>query len=288
MLIRMFASVVLALCLLPRGWAAPSEPQEIVLPGKGIKLYLFTPEPGRGSGSAVVTVHGGGWKWGKAAWTFDDARRFASAGMLAVALEYRLSDEVVTPVDALEDVCDALGWVRENARKYQLDPKRVAAFGVSAGGHLSAMVASRGCGNNLGAQGNGGPDLLLLWSPALDMERDGWFLRLLPKGAAAADYSPLASLHSDMPPVTIVQGDRDTLTPAVGAKEYCRRLTEMRGSCEVNLYPGVGHLLTRNLAIQESDFDPDPVLVAAGNQALMEFLARNDFVATTKTVGIKE
>jgi hypothetical protein len=44
------------------------------------------------------------------------------------------------------------------------------------------------------------------------------------------------------------------------------------GHCELAVYPGVGHLLTRNLANQESDFDPDPAARADGIAKELAFL----------------
>jgi hypothetical protein len=38
------------------------------------------------------------------------------------------------------------------------------------------------------------------------------------------------------------------------------------------VYPGLGHLLTRNLASQERDFDPDPAARADGVARQLAFL----------------
>ena len=255
-------------------------PQEYVLTtsdSQNFKIYIFEPSESNRSGSAIVTVHGGGWKWGKAEWTFRSAKMFANAGMLAVAVDYRLSNDEITPVDALNDVCDALKWVRERSQKYSIDPNKVAAYGVSAGGHLSSLAATKGCNNNLGSKRNGGPDLLLLWSPALDMEKDGWFKKLLLGKSSAIENSPVANVHKDMPPVSIVQGELDTLTPTSGAIKFCNYIESVNGVCELSIYPGVGHLLTRNLKNQESDFDPDPKLVKDGEDKLIHFLVKTGF-----------
>lgn len=75
-----------------------------------------------------------------------------------------------------------------------------------------------------------------------------------------------------MPPVHIVQGERDTLTPLRGAQRFCERVKAGGGQCELVVYPGVGHLLTRNLANQESDFDPDPVAREEGIARQLAFL----------------
>ena len=186
-------------------------------------------------------------------------------------MQYRLSDERVTPIDALADVCAAFHWVRAQAVALGVDPKRVAASGVSAGGHLAASAATIGCGNTEGEYGIGGPDALVLWSPALDVSEDGHFRRLLRERAPVAAYSPVEHVRPRMPPVHIVHGERDTLTPLSGARRFCDRVLAGGGVCELVVYPGVGHLLTRNLANQESDFDPDPVAREDGNGATARF-----------------
>ena len=51
-------------------------------------------------------------------------------------------------------------------------------------------------------------------------------------------------------------------------------MTAGGGVCELVVYPGVGHLLTRNLANQEDDFDPDPAARDDGNARQRVFLER--------------
>jgi len=242
--------------------------------GTALKAYVFTPTqaPRNGRAPAILLFHGGGWSAGAPDWTFASARRYAELGLVAVSVQYRLSNENVTPVDALSDVCGALNWVRGRAAALGVDPHRVAASGVSAGGHLAAAAATIGCGNAEGEYGNGGPDALVLWSPALDVSGDGYFRRLLRGRAAVEAYSPVEHVRARMPPVHIVHGERDTLTPVSGARRFCARVMAGGGHCELVVYPGVGHLLTRHLANQESDFDPDPVARDDGNARQLAFL----------------
>lgn len=186
--------------------------------------------------------------------------------------EYRLSDDRVTPIDALADVCSAFQWVRARAGALGVDARKIAASGTSAGGHLAASAATIGCGNPEGEYGTGGPDALVLWSPALDLSGDGHFRRLLRGRATVEAYSPVEHVRRRMPPVHIVHGERDTLTPPSGARRFCERVTAGGGRCELVVYPGVGHLLTRNLANQESDFDPDPAARDDGNAKQLAFV----------------
>jgi len=104
------------------------------------------------------------------------------------------------------------------------------------------------------------------------MSRDGWFEQKLQGRATAETYSPVEHIRAATPPTSIVQGDEDTLTPLSGAEQYCSRLTELDGTCELHVYEGVGHLLTRNLEYQEGDFDPDPAAVADGIAEHLRFL----------------
>ena len=152
------------------------------------------------------------------------------------------------------------------------NPRRIAAAGVLAGGHLAAAAATIGCGNNEGGFATGGPDALVLWSPALDVSRDEHFRRLLRGRAAVAAYSPVEHVRPRMPPVHIVHGERDTLTPLSGARRFCELVKAGGGRCDLAEYPRVGHLLTRNLAEQERDFDPDSAARADGNTRQVAFL----------------
>jgi acetyl esterase/lipase len=243
--------------------------------GDSLHAYVFLP-PGREEGekaNAILLFHGGGWSAGAPDWTFATARRFADWGLVAVAIEYRLCSEAVTPVDALADVCAAFAWIRACAAEFGL-AGQVAGYGVSAGGHLVAATVTIGC------PGDGaGPDALLLWSPALDLVGDGWFTTLLQGRSTAADLSPARHVGPLTPPTSIVHGERDTLTPLAGVRRYCAGLEALGRRCELHVYPGVGHLLTRNLTNQESAFDPDPVARADGIAQQLRFLQSLGFVS---------
>jgi acetyl esterase len=272
---RAYRTVLLLAALQLAGAAAGAEPTAAPAPsshiyaqrgGTGLPVFVFEP-PADATGAlrpVMLTVHGGGWRHGEAAWTFRSAERFAGLGFVAVAVEYRLADDSVTPIDQLDDVCDALKWLRSQAAALKIDPNRIAAYGVSAGGHLAAMAATRGCPSKDGSFGNGGPDALLLWSPALDVSHDGWFASLLAKRASAAEHSPADQVRTKVAPTTIVHGAADTLTPLAGAERFCDLARRHGSTCELQAYPNLGHLLTRNLKHQESDFDPDPAAQADG------------------------
>jgi acetyl esterase/lipase len=261
--------------------AAPSDPTAHVyriIGGDSLRLFMFH-AVGQGREaptSAVLLYHGGGWTAGSPDWTFASAREFANQGFVAISVQYRLSNAEWTPVDALSDVCASLRWVRRPSSDLGIDSTRVAGHGVSAGGHLIASTATVGCPSS-DEPGRSTPDLVLLWSPALDVTGDGWFERQLQGRARATETSPAQHVHAGTPPTSIVHGEADTLAPLAGARRYCEALEALGTRCELNVYPGVGHLLTRNLANQESDFDPDPAARADGKAKQLEFLRAMGF-----------
>ena len=282
---RALAVVLGLMALLPalRAGAQPDEPRPSRtrvyrrVGGDSLRAYVFLP-PGHRRGDkahAILLFHGGGWSAGSPDWTFPTAKRFADSGLVAIAVEYRLSLGDVTPLDALDDACAAFAWTRGHAAELGLSG-RVAGYGVSAGGHLVAATATVGC-----AQGSG-PDALLLWSPALDLANDRWFVGKLKGRTTAETISPARQVKRSTPPTSIVHGEKDSLTPLSGVTAYCEALARFGKRCDLHVYPGLGHLLTRNLDQQESGFDPDPRARADGIAQQHRFLRRLGFVGVAR------
>jgi acetyl esterase/lipase len=255
-----------------------------IVDGQKLNAFVFQ-APGENSGkptAAVLLFHGGGWVAGRAGWTSREACRFAVLGLTAVTVDYRLSAGKVTPIKALDDTRAAFRWVRRYAAELNIDPKRVAGYGVSAGGYLVAAAATLALPGD-GIEGaSSRPDLLLLWSPALDVAANRRFVKLLQGRASAADYSPLAHAGASTPPTCIVNGDRDRVTPLAKAELFRDRVVHAGGICELHAYAGVGHLLTRNLANQGDNFDPDPKSKAAGLAQFELFLRERGYLSEAK------
>jgi acetyl esterase/lipase len=101
---------------------------------EGPKSKASGPLPG------VLMIFGGGWTSGRR-WNFKAmAIRLAQIGYVTVTCDYRLSPEAQYPA-AVHDLRAAVRWMRANAEKYNIDPKRIGAVGESAGGHLACMLA---------------------------------------------------------------------------------------------------------------------------------------------------
>ncbi len=243
----------------------------------GLSAYVFEPPQEVATGAALLMLHGGGWSHGSPAWVASTAALVAEQGIVGIPLEYRLSRGEVTPLDAFRDVCRGLAWARENAEELGVDPERIGFYGVSAGGHLAALTATVGCEG-----GTEGPALLVLYSPALNMERDRWFEKKLKGKEEPRQLSPLQHVGEEVPATLIVSGEADTLTPHRWASEFCDKAAREGSDCTVEGFEGAGHLLTRNLENQESDFDPAPEDVRRAREAILAFLKAEGFAANAE------
>ena len=237
-----------------------------------LKAYVFLPSTPAKNRPAILLFHGGAWQLGDATWMFGRAKEFAAKGIVAIAIDYRLANNGLTPIEGVEDACAAFTWARTQAMKFGIDPHRVAGYGVSAGGHLVAAAATLPAVNGQKVPASSRPNAMLLYSPALDMAKDPYFTRIMAGKADPALYSPAEFISRALPPTLIIQGDKDTIVFADAATEFCKKAGAAGTRCELHLYPGVGHLLTRNLKVQYKDFDSDPTDAADAHQREDDFL----------------
>lgn len=262
--------------------AAPRAPVEHVYAkpdGTQLKAHVFSlGKPGGPRRSAIVLFHGGGWTMGEPAWAFSRAKHFAERGMVAVAAQYRLSDQKdVTPHEAMADARAVIRWVRVHADSLGIDPKRVVAYGWSAGAHLAASAAifdTEASGDGVSAK----PDALVLVSPAVSLVADGWVQRLLMGRGSASDISPDEHVRKGLPPTLVLQGNVDTVTPVTGAKRFCERMRAAGNVCELHVYEGFGHLFTPAGIPDGGMPQPDPAISADASTRVDRFLEALGFL----------
>lgn len=237
-----------------------------------LKAYVFKPATSGKPHPAILLFHGGAWRLGEAAWTFGRAKEFADKGMVAIAIDYRLANDGLSPIEGVEDACAAFEWVRSEAKNLEIDINRVAGYGVSAGGHLVASAALLPAVNGQKISDSARPNALLLYSPALNMAHDPYFNDLMKGKGNPANYSPSEYISKKLPPTLIIQGEKDSIVFAKDAKAFRDAAIKAGAKCTLYVYPGVGHLLTRNLKIQYKDFDSDPADQADAHQREDDFL----------------
>lgn len=108
------------------------------------KLDVYLPEEGSGPYPVILSIHGGAFKAGdKGDGQLSAMLEGLKHGYAVVSINYRLSGEAIFPAQ-IYDVKAAVRWIRANANQYNFNPEKIAAWGGSAGGHLSALVGTSG------------------------------------------------------------------------------------------------------------------------------------------------
>lgn len=134
--------------------------------GAVLSYHLLRPRKVTRPAPVVIMLHGGGWWRGSKNDLIEGrpiAQTFARNGFVTIAPDYRLScgkpgsmrrilgysfpgrSQLCgsTIEDQVTDVHDMVRYVRRNAKELGADPSRIALFGVSAGGHLALLSATR-------------------------------------------------------------------------------------------------------------------------------------------------
>ncbi|RUS15513.1 putative lipase, partial [Jimgerdemannia flammicorona] len=132
-------------------------------PSGSVLVRIVRPKGVNGTLPAIVYLHGGAWIAGNAITHDRIIREIAHGAQAAVVfVEYSLAPEAQYPV-AVEESYAATKWIAENGHKLELDEKRLAIAGDSAGGNIAAAVT-------ILAKERGGPKFVqqVLFYPAVD------------------------------------------------------------------------------------------------------------------------
>ncbi len=104
-----------------------------------LQVDLAMPKNASGNLPAIVCIHGGGFRAGTRESYDKLCLTLAQQGYVAITVTYRLAPKYQFPA-AVQDCKAAVRWLRANAAKYHVDPKRIGVTGGSAGGHLAQFL----------------------------------------------------------------------------------------------------------------------------------------------------
>jgi acetyl esterase/lipase len=109
-----------------------------------LHLDLFAPATRSEKGyPGIILIHGGGWRSGNRQMEWPMAQHLSARGYVTATVEYRLSPEALYPT-GIHDLKASIRWMRQNAAKYNIDPKKIGVYGCSAGGELAAFLGTTG------------------------------------------------------------------------------------------------------------------------------------------------
>jgi acetyl esterase/lipase len=136
-----------------------------------VRMDIYVPS-GRGPFPSVVVIHGGTWRNGSRSEFVQEGKDLARAGFVAFVADYRmackprnLKPETIDPKLCgyrfpvpIEDLGDAVQWVRSHAKQYRARSDKVGVVGSSSGGNLAMMVGV------VGTKGGTRADVVVSWS----------------------------------------------------------------------------------------------------------------------------
>jgi len=217
-------------------------------------------EPAEERLPAIVFIHGGGWRSGDKRGAIPRLAQFAASGnYVGFTISYRLSGEATWPAQ-IYDCKAAIRWVRANAEKYGVDPRRIGVWGSSAGGHLVNLLGTSGGAEQL--EGDcGSPDrssrvacVVAFCGPSdfagaakVEGGREPSAVTGLlggsveEKPAAAREASPITHVSADDPPFLLVHGTADPIVPLEHAEKLQRALSKTGVDATLVKIMGGGH-----------------------------------------------
>ncbi|MDP4504905.1 alpha/beta hydrolase [Nonomuraea turcica] len=229
--------------------------QQVALPGRELPVRVYRPSAA-GALPLVIHVHGGAFVGTAAQSDWVNSHLAAHLPAVVVSVEHRLLDWETPLSAAADDGWDVLRHVVEHAGTWDIDPARVAVFGESCGGLISALAAIRARRAGLGLRAQ------VLVNPAVDVTSTAWtydsttqyadtptlsvpllrfFQRLaIPEGADARALSPLyADDLNGLAPALVVVPTSDPI--ADHGRRYAERLQAAGTPARLSEYPEAGH-----------------------------------------------
>ena len=206
--------------------------------------------PGNGPFPAAILVHGGGWVRGDR--TYNVAPLFKpleQAGFAWFSISYRLTTDFFTFGAAVDDVTEAVRFVRSHAAEYHIDPNRIALIGESAGAQLAEMSA-------LNSAPETRPNALVAFYSPSNLVSLAESSPLVPDAIRQAvqntpfagiikarlkDLSPVQHLSKDMPPTLLIHGTADPVVPYEQSKAMLDKAQNLGADIQLYTVAGGSH-----------------------------------------------
>ena len=182
---------------------------------------------------AILVCPGGGYLYCSPREGEPVALAYAARGFHAFVLKYSVARQAAG-FAPLKEVSWAIGYIREHAREWNIDPEKIAVCGFSAGGHLALSS---------GVLGENKPNAMILGYPATscpNIPGADFMLKLLEgredvTDADAAKYDLVAHITKDAPPVFLAATAEDMLT-TYGALPVARKYSDLGMKYELHIF----------------------------------------------------
>lgn len=246
---------------IPGAKPAPSDYQEVTTMregrGPGITkvslptLTVYQPAKDKANGTAVIICPGGGYS-GLAIGHegYQVAERFASIGVTAFVLKYRLPNDAIMEdrsIGPLQDVEQAMYSIRKDAGKWNIDPAKIGVMGFSAGGHLASSLTVHY--KDVKIEDKEGinlrPDFSILIYPVIsftESEHKGSAEKLAGADPKLREYfSNDKYVDAETPPTFLVHANDDQVVPVQNSILFNQALVKAKVKAEMHIYQAGGH-----------------------------------------------
>ncbi|MCW3995240.1 MAG: alpha/beta hydrolase [Candidatus Bathyarchaeota archaeon] len=209
-------------------------------------MDIYIPE-GEGPFPAIIYVHGGGWSRGSRADFSETALFYAKRGIAGFSIDYTLSTNNKTAwPENIQDVVEAIRYIRENAKQFRIDDEKVAILGSSSGAQLASLAGTL-YGDESFLKGSSGNEeirkqvcLVIDYSGATDLQfigenLEGSFIYRVTRNALGnvtygmnpnlwIEASPATYISAGDPVFCIIHGTNDTIVPISVAESFNAKL----------------------------------------------------------------
>lgn len=240
----------------------------------GVSLRLDASLPqGIKNAPAVIIVHGGGWVAGDRRINVQPLfKPLSDAGFAWFSVSYRLAADITQFGAGIDDVAQAIRFVKAHATEFKIDPEKVALVGESAGGQLALMAALRR------VPATSVKAVVALYTPtdlvslAKSSEYIPSSIRKSVQGTpwegiilgGLAQLSPINNVRRDMPAILFIHGTADALVPFRQSQLMCDAMRKVNASCDIYRVEGGGHGIRW--------WEAYPQLASAYKQKMVEWL----------------
>jgi len=182
---------------------------------------------------AIVVCPGGGYVYCSPREAEPVALRYAAKGFHAFVLRYSVGWEA-RDFAPLKQVSWVIGYLRDHAEEWNIDPEKIVTCGFSAGGHL-ALAA--------GLMAEHKPNAMILGYPAVtipNMPGANYMLKLLTGKQEVTDEDAeslnlLTRIDKNAPPVFLAATAEDFLT-AWGAMPVAQKYSQLGLGYELHIF----------------------------------------------------
>jgi acetyl esterase/lipase len=212
-------------------------------------LSLYLPEKSKANGVAVIICPGGGY----GALVIDRegykvAEAFNKIGVAAFVLKYRLPSEKIMSdqsVGPLQDAQQAIKTIRERAKEWNVDARKIGIMGFSAGGHLASTAGTHYDSTFIENkhQTSLRPDFMILVYPVITLlDKDGHKgsgTNLLGKNPVPEKVKYLSNelqVKKTAPPAFITHADDDTVVSVDNSIMFYEALHKAGVSADLHIY----------------------------------------------------